>query len=176
MHARCPPCDSILIVEDDLDLLNAIADVLESEGVANTHRAHSLAEAEEALESGFRPAAVLLDLHLNGERGEVLLERLRSDAAYASVPIIALSGDWLALAHLRGAVDRALLKPISPAGVVRALYSVCGTSSMVRHPVHFLRVVDNRPACCTPSGPEPPVVVIDPARVTCPECLRYLKS
>ncbi|HET6412065.1 MAG TPA: response regulator [Anaeromyxobacter sp.] len=175
MPVQRPPCDHVLIVEDDLDLLNTLADLLKLEGVSHTQRATSLAEAEEALRSGFRPAAVILDLHLNGERGEMLLERLRADSTYAGVPILALSGDWLALAHLRGAVDRTLLKPTSPAGVVRALYSVCGTMPNVRHPVHFLRVMNNQPACLAPSDAEP-VAVILPERVTCPECLRYLEA
>jgi len=129
-----PPCDRVLIVEDDADLLEMLADALRLEGVGDTFRAHSLEEARQALASGFRPEAVILDLHLPDERGERLLDTLRLDPAYADVRVIALSGDWVALALLRGAVDRALLKPTSIAGVVRALHTVCATPSAFRHP------------------------------------------
>ena len=122
------PCDRVLIVEDDVELLNALAEALRLEGVEVTHGAQSLQEARQDLANGFRPQAVILDLHLPDERGEGLLDMLRLDPSYANVRVIALSADWLALAHLRGAVDRTLLKPTSLAGVMRTLHEVCARS------------------------------------------------
>jgi len=125
MWNPAPPCQRVLIVENDPDTLYSLADVLQLEGVEVTQAARSLAEAEQALAGGFRPSAVLVDLHLDYERGEALIDKLRANPAYGDVRVIAFSGDRIALLRLRDTVDRALLKPAEPAGVVQALYEVC---------------------------------------------------
>lgn len=120
-----PPCKRVLVVDDDPDTLYAIADLLQIEGVEVIEAARSIAEAERALANGFRPSAVILDLHLNGERGETLLERLRADPRYANLPVIALSGDGVALRRLRGDVDGTLSKPAGLNRIIQALGDVC---------------------------------------------------
>ena len=125
MTAFAPPCARVLIVEDDTDTLYTLADILHLEGVEVIYAAKSLAEAERALASGFRPSVVLLDLNLNGERGETLLDTLRADPAYEDVRVIAFSGDRIGLLRLQEDVDGALLKPAEPSGIVQALYEVC---------------------------------------------------
>jgi CheY-like chemotaxis protein len=129
MRRSAPPCERVLIVEDDLDTLYTLVEVLQLEGVEVTHAARSLAEAERALVTGFRPSVVLLDLNLNPERGEDLLDRLRADPTYANVRVIAFSGDRSGLLRVRGAVDAVLLKPADPAGVLKVLYDVCAQPS-----------------------------------------------
>ena len=125
MTTLAPPCARVLIVEDDPDTLYTLAEVLHLEGVEVIYAAQSLAEAEGAIASGFCPSVVLLDLNLNGERGEALLDTLRKDGAHEDVRVIAFSGDRIGLLRLREAVDGALLKPAEPSGIVQALYEVC---------------------------------------------------
>jgi len=125
LNQALPPCTRVLVVDDDVDTLATVEEVLGFEGVAQVRRARSVAEAEEILGSGFLPEAVVLDLALGGERGEVLLEKLGADAALATVPVLAVSGDHRALASIRSAVARTLLKPARPPELVDALRDVC---------------------------------------------------
>lgn len=120
-----PPCERVLIVEDDPDTLYALAELFHLSGVGVTHAARTLSEAEQALASGFRPSVVLLDLNLEGERGEALLETIRGNPVYQDVRVVAFSGDRVGLLRLREVVDAALLKPAEPAKVLETLYEVC---------------------------------------------------
>jgi CheY-like chemotaxis protein len=115
----------VLLVDDDLDTLETLEEVLSFEGVADVRCARTLGEADRVLASGFIPSAVVLDLALAGERGELLLGRLGADPVLARVPVVAVSGDHRALANLRPAVARTLLKPARPSDLVEALQEVC---------------------------------------------------
>lgn len=115
----------MLLVDDDLDTLETLEEVLGFEGVGDVRRARCLAEADEILSSGFVPSAVVLDLALAGERGEALLGKLGSIPALSGVPVLAVSGDHRALASIRPAVARTLLKPARPSDLVEALRDVC---------------------------------------------------
>jgi hypothetical protein len=42
--------------------------------------------------------------------------------------------------------------------------------------VHFLNIVTGNPACFALPDSEPLVAYVDPKRVSCPECLRYLRG
>lgn len=125
LSAKPPPCNSVLLVDDDVDTLETLEEVLTFEGVAEVRHARTLREAEELLASGFVPSVVVLDLALAGERGEVLLERLRADETLARVPVVAVSGDHRALASIGPSVARTLLKPARPSDLVEALRDVC---------------------------------------------------
>lgn len=115
----------MLVVDDDLDTLRTLDEVLVFEGFPDVHCVRSLAEADQLLATGFVPSAVVLDLALAGERGEVLVAKLGSDALLARVPVIAVSGDHRALANVQASVARTLLKPASPAELVQVLREVC---------------------------------------------------
>lgn len=115
-------------MDDDVDTLQTLEEVLAFEGVAEVRRARTLGEADQILTSGFVPSAVVLDLALAGERGELLLARLGGDEALARVPVLAVSGDHRALASIGASVARTLLKPASPTDLVQALRDVCRPS------------------------------------------------
>jgi len=119
------PCERLLIVEDDLDSLHSMGDMLASEGVSVIHGATTVAEAEGLLAQGFHPSAVVLDLVLGADRGETFAHRLKADPTTSGVPVIALSGDHLALRQVGGTVERSLLKPARCADLVAALREVC---------------------------------------------------
>ncbi len=123
--AAPPPCERVLIVDDDLEVLESLGEMLVAEGVWVVHGATSLAEAEGLLARGFRPSAVVLDLLLDGDHGQVFAQRLKADPTYSRVPVIALSGDHVALEQVGGVVERSLLKPADPADLVTALREVC---------------------------------------------------
>jgi len=118
-------CERVLIVDDDLEVLESLGELLVSEGVWVVHGARSLAEAEGLLAQGFRPSAVVLDLLLDGDHGEDFAHRLKADPAYRGVPVIALSGDHVALEQVGSVVERSLLKPADPAELMTALREVC---------------------------------------------------
>ncbi|HYD42223.1 MAG TPA: response regulator [Anaeromyxobacter sp.] len=125
MSTNLPPCASVLLVDDDVDTLETLEEVLTFEGIADVRPARTLGEADQLLATGFVPSAVVLDLALAGERGEVLLARLRADPVLARVPVIAVSGDHRALASIGPSVARTLLKPARPSDLVEALREVC---------------------------------------------------
>ena len=82
---------SILIVDDDLELLDALSDVLEVEGYA-TKRAQSGREALDVLRIPPGPAIVLLDLTMPVMNGWQFLAHKRNDPAFVKVPVVAMSG------------------------------------------------------------------------------------
>ncbi len=123
--ANSMPCERVLLVEDDVDVLEALGEILVLEGVSVVHGATTLKEAEEALARGFRPSAVILDLLIGREKGAVFAHRLKADPATRAVPVIALSGDQRALQQLGGVVERTFLKPANPSDLLVALREVC---------------------------------------------------
>lgn len=119
------PCERLLIVEDDPDALELLGDMLASEGVSVIHGATTLAEAEGLLARGFRPSAVVLDLVLGSDHGGTFAQRLKADPSYSKVPVIALSGDHVALRQVGGVVERSFLKPARSLDLLAALREVC---------------------------------------------------
>ena len=93
--------------------------------------ARSLAEAEEALEQ-FMPAAMLLDVLLDGEESWRLLIKMRHSERWARVPVIVVSttGEE-GKAHSFGA-DGFFSKPVDPAELVRTLDELTGAHSVTK--------------------------------------------
>jgi DNA-binding response OmpR family regulator len=82
------PIARILLVEDEIELLDVIAEHLEREGYAVTRAV----DGEEALRKiqNERPDLVLLDVGLPGLSGFGVLQRLRED--HPRVPVVMLTG------------------------------------------------------------------------------------
>jgi len=105
----------VLLVEDHQSSADGYAELLAGAG----YRVARAKDGYEALAkvSQEPPAVVLLDLKLPKLDGWDLLQRLKADAAMASVPIIVVTGDPLPthheMARSRGAVA-VLSKPIVP--------------------------------------------------------------
>lgn len=97
----------VLVVDDEADIRELVAGVLEDEGYAVRSAANST-EAVEAIESR-RPSLVLLDVWLQGSRldGLQLLEQIK--ARDPSLPVLMISGhgnlDTAVAAIREGAVD-----------------------------------------------------------------------
>jgi DNA-binding response OmpR family regulator len=91
---ECPNKDnfkhSILILEDDLKLASLITQVLSKDGFYKIHTTHSIAAAQELLNSKYFDL-VCLDLLLPDGRGESLCEEIRKNTKFALTKIIVIS-------------------------------------------------------------------------------------
>jgi CheY-like chemotaxis protein len=114
-------CQRVLLIDDDKDTLDTLCDVLRMEGVREVRCATSVPEAEQVLGSGFMPSVVVLDLLLDGARGEAFASALRAKPKYACLPIIALSGDPRRLQAVGSNFQGAYLKPVDLDTLVAAL-------------------------------------------------------
>ena len=92
--AHCP----VLIVEDDVELRDMMAQLLTLEGFVATSVANGR-EALEYLRRGDRPDIILLDLMMPVMDGWEFRRKQQSDPALAKVPVVVLS----ALDHRRAA-------------------------------------------------------------------------
>jgi CheY-like chemotaxis protein len=81
----------VLVVDDDPDILEAICDILETEGYEVARARHG----EEALMrvEARRPAVILLDLMMPVMDGVAFAQALRLRPAVRDVPIVVISAD-----------------------------------------------------------------------------------
>jgi signal transduction histidine kinase/ActR/RegA family two-component response regulator len=124
--AETAPADRLLVVEDerrDAELILALATSagLQSEVVGSAH------DARAAIRRAV-PVAVVLDLRLPDERGERVLEALRSDPATRDVPVVVVTvEDDDGRSRLLGADDH-LTKPLDRARLTSWLERVAARS------------------------------------------------
>ncbi len=122
MDARAADKPTVLVVDDDADMVALLLDVLGQAGF-EAEGASTGAQAQAAM-AARRHALVLLDLRLKGEDGLMLARRLRQQWA---APIVMLSGssdetDRVLLLEL--AADDFLCKPFSPRELVARVRAV----------------------------------------------------
>ncbi len=102
--------DRILVVDDerhDADLIVAVASSVD----LRAEVVRGLAGTEDALSRG-RPLGVVLDLRLPDGRGEQFLGRLKTDPAFADVPVIVVTVEAEPATALALGADDYLTKPI----------------------------------------------------------------
>jgi CheY-like chemotaxis protein len=111
----------VLIVEDDLDIRDALSQILEEEGYLVATAANGL-EALSLLRSGPRPRIILLDLMMPVMNGWQFRAEQRSDPALAEIPVVVISADNNVQEKARsiGVVD-CFRKPIEIAGLLATL-------------------------------------------------------
>ncbi|HSE97689.1 MAG TPA: ATP-binding protein, partial [Blastocatellia bacterium] len=80
----------VLVVEDDSDTLEMMRALCERQGLS-VMDARSVGEALEAV-TRFRPDLIISDISLSGIDGLEFARRLRSEARFRQIPMIALSG------------------------------------------------------------------------------------
>jgi two-component system response regulator MprA len=114
----------VLVVDDDADSRDTLADVLAEEGYA-VQKAGGADEALAMLIGGLRPQLVLLDLVMPGMSGDELLARLRG-TDLAAVPVVVLSArhDWQPPAGVE-----CLRKPVGLSKVLEAVRQHAGAAS-----------------------------------------------
>lgn len=108
------PLDTrFLIIDDQLDLVDLIAEQLERDGYKNIDKAFSFQEASNKLEkSAFQ--FLITDWNLNDGTGLDLIQNIRKDTRYKNIPILLITGkdgiDDLMLLHELNIKDH-LIKP-----------------------------------------------------------------
>jgi len=119
----------VLVVEDDVDCLDALVDVLSYDGYRVQTACHGL-DAIQKLEAGPRPDVILVDLMMPVMNGWQFLQRLRADDRFRAIPVIVLSADGR-LDKWRDELDAAscLAKPLELEPLLAAVSSVIATAA-----------------------------------------------
>jgi CheY-like chemotaxis protein len=81
----------VLVIDDDLDILEIMAMVLESSGYS-VRTARNGKEALDLMHGGLRPGLIVLDLMMPVMNGWEFRENQLRDSALARLPVVALSG------------------------------------------------------------------------------------
>lgn len=119
------PCERVLVVNDDPDLVELIGEALREEGVA-VEVAIGAREAEEVLASGFRPDVVVVDLVLgDGVPGHQFIRRIRSDPSLEGVQVVAMSGSARDLELADPDADAVLEKPFTRETLLEVVGALC---------------------------------------------------
>ena len=116
---------SILLVEDDRDLHEAMAAILDAEGY-RVIGAYDGQAAIDRLRDGVRPSVIVLDLMLPRKDGRQFRAEQLADPRLADIPVIAYSGDAgvaQAAAELR--VRYWFRKPVNFGALLEAIASFC---------------------------------------------------
>jgi two-component system response regulator CpxR len=111
----------VLVVEDDRAIREGLKSVVESDG----REAYGAANGKEALEllrKIPRPGLILLDLMMPVMTGWEVLERLRADEAFATIPVVVVSA--VPKREELGAV-RVLQKPVDVTTLLRLIEEFC---------------------------------------------------
>src|ERR1700694_5032961 len=105
----------VLLVEDDADASEALAGVLAGRGLSVL----AADEGRKALElmATWRPAVVLLDVHMPGMGGREFRQRQLGDPRIARIPEVVITGD----PEAGLTANRTLQKPFTPDDLLGAL-------------------------------------------------------
>ncbi len=118
---------TILLVEDDLDVADAVMDVLTDVGHQVVHAENGLV-ALTLLEGGLKPALILLDLMMPRMTGEQFREVQLNDPRIAAIPVVMLSAQRaLKQTAERLSVNAFLFKPLTPGELLQAVRAVGAT-------------------------------------------------
>ena len=117
----------VLVVEDDPDLLRALADLLASDGYSVLAARHGL-EALGYLRGGARPSVILLDLMMPIMNGWQFRYEQRQDSELASIPVIVVSAAGDSQQHAEWLeANRYIRKPIDLDVLLDAVSGYCGS-------------------------------------------------
>jgi CheY-like chemotaxis protein len=120
------PPGRILIIEDDEDVRDALADALRDAGLAVDVAVDGI-DGLERLRAGAVPSLILLDLRMPRLCGEEFLRAMRDDEAYSHVPVITMTAaagptdDAEVVAHLH--------KPFDLRDLLQIVLSVVGVNA-----------------------------------------------
>ena len=120
-----PEGRSILIVEDDLDLREALSEVLRDEGYTVAMAADGR-EALDHLRRQSRPSLILLDLTMPVMNGWQFRAEQRQDPDLSGIPVVVLSaGDRLAEHVATLGITDYVRKPIELSRLLRLIERYC---------------------------------------------------
>ncbi len=95
----------ILIVEDDLDIRDALQEILEDEGY-QAYAAANGAEALEVLDRVPKPGLVLLDLMMPVMDGYQFLEIFRANPEFTDIPVVVVTAGILVVPGIAGFIKK----------------------------------------------------------------------
>ena len=115
----------VLVVEDDADIRQAIAELLEDDGYECMLAEHGL----DALETMRRrtPSLLLIDLLMPVMNGVELITRLRADARWSHLPVVVMTaeGQQIIGVDLDSLNVRVLKKPVDIASLAQVVARHC---------------------------------------------------
>lgn len=116
---------TVLVVDDDLDIRDALQDVFEFAGYEVVVAADGH-EALQRLRNGARPHLILLDLMMPRMSGFEFREEQQREEALANIPVLVASAD-LRLAEAAGALGVAgwLRKPLDVPELLSTVQRLC---------------------------------------------------
>jgi CheY-like chemotaxis protein len=124
-----PESRSILIVEDDADLSEALSAVLRDEGYSVEIAADGR-EALDRLRRDLRPSLILLDLTMPVMNGWQFCAEQRQDPVLSGIPVVVLSaGDRLADQIVPLGIEDWVPKPIELDHLLRTIERCCSRPS-----------------------------------------------
>jgi CheY-like chemotaxis protein len=123
--------DGVMVVDDDADIRDTIAQLLERHGFRVT-TASDGGDAIEQLRTGEHPALILLDLMMPRVSGEEFRRRQLADAALAGIPVVLLSGAGRLDQLARSIGVEVLPKPIELTQLVETVKRFCAAPPSVR--------------------------------------------
>ena len=108
------------MVDDDVFLLRAVADLLEEEGYDVHTASNGFSALRQAVE--LRPDVILLDLRLPERSGAEVLDELRTNAATRDLAVVVVSGhpDGLSDAQMAD-IDGLVVKPFDERDLLHSL-------------------------------------------------------
>jgi CheY-like chemotaxis protein len=117
---------TVLLVEDDTDIREAVGEVLSDHGYQVVTAGHGAAALEQ-LRDGSRPDVILLDLMMPVMDGATFRAQQKADPALAAIPVVVMT----ALASAKdapewGDVAAFLTKPIKLDALLAAVARVAG--------------------------------------------------
>jgi len=116
---------SVLLVEDDRDLHEAMAAILDAEGY-RVIGAYDGQAAIDRLRDGVRPSVIVLDLMLPRKDGRQFRAEQLADPRLADIPVIAYSGDaGVAQAATELRVRYWFRKPVNFSALLEAIANFC---------------------------------------------------
>lgn len=120
---QCDRCKSILIVEDDADIREALGQALQVEGY-NVHAAENGRDGLDRLAVIERPCLILLDVMMPVMNGIEFLHRLREDDVLATIPIVMVTAYSHLAEEARGAAAY-IKKPVDLDLLIRTVDQYC---------------------------------------------------
>lgn len=115
----------ILVVDDEQAILEALQDILESEGWSVTTALHGQDALHKLEAANATPDVVLMDLMMPVMDGRVLMHRLAESPRFARVPRVVMSAGRIRDEDTRLAT-RFLAKPFDLDALLAVLDEVCG--------------------------------------------------
>jgi two-component system alkaline phosphatase synthesis response regulator PhoP len=125
---------TVLIVDDNLELLQVLSEGLELAGPFNVVTASDGAQGLEHCLT-YHPDCLVIDVKMPQLNGYQLVRALRGDAETAEIPLIlltALAQDYERFAGLAAGTDRYVIKPVTPRELAAVIQEVLALGAQER--------------------------------------------